>query len=216
MSLLSRLFKLGGRKGNFGIQEPLHRQLDDMKAFVSALKEASGTDIPINSGTDEIEGGEGDFGRDPRNPIPVNGPTGEVCYLSMLKLRDRCGFLFHRVGSMDGEDGLPIDKYEILSVDGSVNEFLYFNMYYARRSNLAPDGFQLDPTNWDEDMTVDMDKIGWRGVNAFVDNFPIGLPEAVREVWDAARPGMGGLQQGFCQAIVNQATGNNCMTFISP
>ena len=33
---------------------------------------------------DEINGGEGPFGKNPCNPIPVNGPLGEITYLSRL------------------------------------------------------------------------------------------------------------------------------------
>jgi hypothetical protein len=91
---------------------------------------------------DEFPHGIGEFGRSGENPIPVNGPIGELIYLSCLKTqRTNQRLLFHRLGS-EGE----IDIYETVSIDGQNWDILFFSMYHPRKSRKAPGGFVIvDP-----------------------------------------------------------------------
>lgn len=85
------------------------------------------------------------FGVSPNNPVPVNGPYGELTYLARLRTPDGQGFLYHRLGSINA-----VDEYEIISFDGKTRAFLYFDMYHPRRSRLPVKGFLLEesPQAW--------------------------------------------------------------------
>lgn len=129
---------------------------------------------------DVLPGAIGAFGRTVTNPIPVNGPLGEVVYLS--RLRTNAGgqelssssspLMFHRVRAEDGPTG-AVDVYEVLSVDGQTREELYLSMYHPRKSNRAPEGYVLAPQ-------LDSDNLTY-GVNCFVENFPQKLDAHIRQ-----------------------------------
>ena len=68
------------------------RQNESMPALVRALIE-DGPDC------DQLPNATGEFGRSPSNPIPVNGPLGEVVYLSRLTTETGAPVMFHRVGA---------------------------------------------------------------------------------------------------------------------
>ena len=86
---------------------------------------------------DEINGGEGPFGKNPCNPIPVNGPLGEITYLSRLLTKSEGQPLFfHRLGSRQN-----IDVYEVVSWDGSVWDILYFDYYHKGKTRKAPEDY---------------------------------------------------------------------------
>lgn len=112
---------------------------------------------------DEINCAEGPFGRHPFNPIPVNGPLGEITYLSRLITKDNGQHLFfHRLGS-----GSNIDAYEVVSWDGSVWDVLYFDYYHMGKTRKAPDGYTF------------AEKVeGITGTNKLLASFPIGINEA--------------------------------------
>ena len=118
---------------------------------------------------DEITGGVGEFGRSTKNPIPVNGPIGELVYLSCLKV-DRTGqrLLFHRLGSID-----KIDVYETVSIDGASWDILFFSMYHPRKSRKAPRGFTISDSRHQPLLY---------GTNKFVEGFPRVLHKAIREL----------------------------------
>ena len=70
---------------------------------------------------DELPGAVGEFGRCADNPIPVNGPTGQVTYLSRLLTADtESRMAFHRLGSTTSRvlDAM-VDIFELVSVDGA-------------------------------------------------------------------------------------------------
>jgi hypothetical protein len=115
---------------------------------------------------DEFPHGIGEFGRSGENPIPVNGPIGELIYLSCLKTqRTNQRLLFHRLGS-EGE----IDIYETVSIDGQNWDILFFSMYHPRKSRKAPGGFVIvDPRTQPH----------LYGSNRQLDDFPFGLHEAI-------------------------------------
>lgn len=105
-----------------------------------------------------VPGGTGEFGRDHHNPIPVNGPIGEVTYLSKLLVAGtKEKVFFHRLGSCAGS----IDIYEIFSHSGKFHDTLYLDMYYLHKSQYAPRGYVLQ----NEVTTI-------RGINSFCDDLP--------------------------------------------
>ena len=121
---------------------------------------------------DELPEAKGEFGRSPTNPIPTNGPIGEVIYLSRLRTASGSPVMFHRVRSEDGLIG-AVDVYEVLSLDGTVNETLFLSMYHPRKSKKVPHGYtytsKLDPDNFTY------------GVNHIVANFPQKLDAHIRK-----------------------------------
>ena len=66
----------------------LHRLMDNEKAQNERLPEPHRSEVRRGADCDEIAAAVGEFGRDPRNPIPVNGPLGELIYLSNLRTAD--------------------------------------------------------------------------------------------------------------------------------
>lgn len=109
------------------IFDKLQNLLEDDAVQNARLPEPLRSELAHGLACDALPGGSGEFGLTPTNPIPVNGPTGEVLYLS--KLRTDPGWkgqfsagrpvMFHRVRSEDGLTG-PVDVYEVLSVDRRV------------------------------------------------------------------------------------------------
>ena len=94
---------------------------------------------------DELPGAVGEFGRCADNPIPVNGPTGQVTYLSRLLTADtESRMAFHRLGSTTSHvlDAM-VDIFELVSVDGTRYDRLYLDMYHLGQSQRAPEGYRL-------------------------------------------------------------------------
>lgn len=120
----------------------------------------------LKTQADRSPHGHGPFGRSPNNPIPVNGPLGEILYLSQLRSPNGQPYLSHRVGSENS-----FDQYELISLDGHHTDTLYFDMYYPRKSCLCP-----------ENMTrrADMKDFPFIfSVNKRVDPFPQGMLDAL-------------------------------------
>lgn len=89
---------------------------------------------PMNT----VPGARGEFGRSETNPIPVNGPLGEVTYLSKLLVEDTCEkVFFHRFGSCSGN----LDIFELISLSGNFHDILYLDMYHTHKSQYAPSGY---------------------------------------------------------------------------
>src|SRR5687768_890963 len=101
-----------------------------LSRYSGALKEM----ITAGADVDEIESAFGDFGLILTNPIPVNGPIGEVVYLSSLRLGTK-KILFHKIGSLDG-----IDIFESVSMDGEIWDIFYLDMFHPRKSKKPPKG----------------------------------------------------------------------------
>ncbi len=122
---------------------------------------------------DKIPGGRGEFGRDPTNPIPANGPIGQILYLSQLRTaRSNSPIMFHRVSSTRVGNA-DVDMYEVLSIDESMREYLYLSLYHPRKSRLCPEGYKVD-------RKVDFGNPIY-GVNFLVRNFPRELDLRIRE-----------------------------------
>ena len=61
-------------------------RLFESEAFQNSLLPEPLKAVVLNGqNCDKIPGASGEFGRDPTNPIPVNGPIGEILYLSQLR-----------------------------------------------------------------------------------------------------------------------------------
>ena len=61
-------------------------------------------------------------------------------------------------------------------------------MYFCRRSTLAPEGLALEPLGQLPQDERAMLKVGHRGVNFYVAEFPLGLPDALRHAADPDDP----------------------------
>ena len=136
----------------------------------------------LNGGdVDQLAKGVGSFGSR-NNPIPVNGAIGEIKYLAKLRTSDGMPICFHRLGSRESEaTENPVDLYEIAVLDGSSKLTLYFDFYHPRRSNIAPPGFYL------EEVGSSGNDAAWGyGVDKFVQDFPAGLPDALRDEYEGS------------------------------
>lgn len=108
------------------------------------------------------------------NPIPVNGSLGEIKYLAKLRGLSGRALFFHRVSSCNSPvTSNSIDEYEVVCMDGTQWNKLYFDMYHPRRSNKAPKNYSLMLF----EKSFGMDLPFAYGVNGFVENFPHSIPE---------------------------------------
>lgn len=113
---------------------------------------------------DEVPHPRGAFGRSLHNPIPVNGPLGEITYLSSLRTITKGERIaFYRLGSID-----TIDIYEAVSFDGSHWDILYFDCYYKCKSTKLPSGYSIDTVK------------GITGTNSFIPGFPYNIEYFVK------------------------------------
>ena len=124
--------------------ESLEEQRVDLERFASnGIEEFLG-----GLSCDELPDASGDFGRSITNPIPVNGPTGEIKYLNRLRNENGVGFIFHRLGPI--ESTIPerlFDVFEVVSFDGMNWDILYLDMYHPRRTTKAPKEYHLSEYN---------------------------------------------------------------------
>ncbi len=126
-----------------------------------------------SNGCDKIQGGKGVYGRCMENPIPVNGPSGELKYLGMLSPV----IFFHRLGSLYSTGyGRHLDIYESVSMRSRRWDLLYFDMFHPRRSRVAPSGFKM------HDYHKIFCSVSFvRGTNEFDKTFPHAIPDLMRE-----------------------------------
>lgn len=168
-----------------------------VEAFVSD-EEAQNRKCPQNTlammraggGVDRDPNGVGEFGRDIRNAIPVNGPYGEILYLSSLVTSAGTHIIAHRLGSVP-HPATPekyVDAYEAVTLDGSRWDILFFDMYHTRKSQLVPSGYRREGL------------VFLYATNSFVPDFPASISSALidvckkcaelpprdKKVWDAA------------------------------
>lgn len=115
---------------------------------------------------DELAGAVGDFGREVGNPIPVNGPVGELVYISNMMLPTGAKVIGHRLGTVG-----RIDVYETVTLDGSQWDLLFFDMYHLRKSRHLPSGYRHSqpPEGF------------FLATNSTVQDFPAGIHEALRD-----------------------------------
>ena len=171
-----RLFKKKRKPQSIdSIHEPIEQQIADVKKldpFIASI-------ILQGESCDCLKGATGPFGSI-SNPIPVNGAIGEIKYLGKLRGKTGHAVFFHRICSLDSEiANHRIDKFELVCMDGTQWNNLYFDIYHPRRSNLVPDGYILTPYNND----LKMDIPYAYGTNEFVGNFPYDLPKKLEELY---------------------------------
>ena len=145
------------------IFQKLHHFLKTPELQNERLPVALQSAIANNCACDVVPRAEGAFGRSPTNPIPANGPLGQVLYLSSLQINGTA-VMFHRLGSVS-----DIDVFETVSLDGEVWDVLYLSLYYPRRSGNVPTGYSL------------REDARFFGTNSRVDPFPQDLYQAVRQ-----------------------------------
>ncbi|HOV78045.1 MAG TPA: hypothetical protein PLS24_08440 [Sedimentisphaerales bacterium] len=139
MGFLSSLF--GGNKEEKALQEALrqvHRLIDDEKYQLELVHPAIREQIESAPAYDKDPKGTGPFGFTENNPVPVNGPIGQLAYFSKLERLSGQRILFHRLGAMD-----TVDVFEAVTFDGSEWFILFADLYHPRRSRLTPEGFRF-------------------------------------------------------------------------
>jgi hypothetical protein len=151
------------------IFEKIHRFLDDEAAQNNALPEDFRRTLAESPSCDRIPKAFGEFGRTPTNPIPVNGPVGELIYLSRLETSNGVAIAFHRLGALDG-----VDVFEVASEDGRQWDVLYLSLYFPRKSKHVPSGYRLVSDEARQRALI-------RGTTLRVDGFPKGIYSATME-----------------------------------
>jgi hypothetical protein len=144
----------------------LHRLMQNEKAQNERLLEPLRSEVLRGPACDEISGAIGEFGRDPRNPIPVNGPLGELLYLSNLRTSESQQIMFHRLGSISN-----VAIYETVSLDGATWDILFLHPYHPRKSHRAPAGYQIASEAERNTLVL--------GANDYVSAFPQQLSDAI-------------------------------------
>lgn len=137
MGFLSNLF--GGNKEENAMQQALQqikRIIEDEKYQVDLLDPAIKKLVESGAAYDKDPKGTGPFGFTETNPIPVNGPVGQLAYLSKLETKSGQRILFHRLGAMG-----TVDVFEAVTFNGTEWFILFVDLYHPRRSRLTPDGF---------------------------------------------------------------------------
>lgn len=162
MGFLSNLF--GGTKEDKALREALahiHRILDDEKFQLELVHPVMKTMLESAPAYDKDPNGSGPFGFTETNPIPVNGPIGQLAYLSRLETQSGQRILFHRLGAID-----KVDVFEAVTFDGSGWFIFFVDLYHPRRSRLTPDGFRFTK-----------DVAQFSGFHKFCENFPYDFVE---------------------------------------
>lgn len=158
------------------VHEPIELQREDVIDSPLAQKILSGEYC------DEISTGYGTFGS-LTNPIPVNGAIGELKYLGKLRGLTGRALFFHRVGSVKSPASVnSVDLYEVVCMDGTQWNKLYFDIYHPRRSEKTPPNYTLKPF----DKNIGMDIPYAYGVNHLLDNFPYSLPDALIKLYGSS------------------------------
>ncbi len=162
MGFLSNLF--GGSKEDKALRETfakIQRILDDEKFQLELVHPAMKAMLESAPAYDKDPNGSGPFGFTETNPIPVNGPIGQLAYLSRLETQSGQRILFHRLGAID-----TVDVFEAVTFDGSEWFILFVDLYHPRYSRLTPDGFRFTK-----------DVAQFSGFHKFCENFPYDFVE---------------------------------------
>lgn len=159
------------------IHEPIETQRREAVSYLpeGPLKSMLAEKFLNGLDCDQLPDGTGPFGS-LDNPIPVNGSIGEIKYLAKLRGTTGREVMFHRIGSMSSsvtED--PVDCYEVVCMDGTQWNRLYFDCYHPRRSNLTPEGYTLTRFN----KRMGFDRFFGFGCSGHVADFPHDLPRAI-------------------------------------
>lgn len=139
MGFISKLF--GGNKEDKALREAfeqIRRILEDEQLQLDMIHPAMKSMIESCPAYDKDPNGTGPFGFSETNPIPVNGPIGQLAYLSKLETVKGERILFHRIGAVN-----TIDVFETVTFSGSEWFILFVDLYHPRRSRLTPEGFRF-------------------------------------------------------------------------
>lgn len=162
MGFLSNL--LGGNKEDKALREALaqiHRILDDETFQLELVHPAMKAMLESAPAYDKDPNGTGEFGFIETNPVPVNGPIGQLAYLSKLETQSGQRILFHRLGAIG-----KVDVFEAVSFNGAEWFILFVDLYHSRRSRLTPNGFRFTK-----------DVAQFSGFHKFCENFPYDFVE---------------------------------------
>jgi hypothetical protein len=176
----------------------LQRLMNNESAQNERLPEPIRSEVRRGANCDEITGGVGEFGRDPRNPIPVNGPLGELIYLSNVRTADSQQIMFHRLGSLSN-----VDIYETVSFDGTIWDIFFLHQYHPRRSRRPPSGYKTaTPTERDSQLL---------GTDEFLASFPLHLADSIANTSERAfgvrmRPSQ--VREALGRAVFERPTGH--------
>src|SRR5665213_1533788 len=148
MSLISKLFwkGAGSAKGTQldpevkKIFEKIEHLLQDDAAQLELVDPKLREVLTRAPYYDKSPNGSGPFGLCMTNPIPTNGPIGELAYLSKLMTNRGERLLFHRLGAADN-----IDIFEAVTFSGGQWFIFFLDMYHPKKSRIAPDGLRLSP-----------------------------------------------------------------------
>jgi hypothetical protein len=141
MGWLSKLFGPSDKSPPREVQqvfEKMRRLLDDDAAQIAMVGEPIASMINRGLDCDQLPDSKGRFGLEVTNPIPVNGPIGELAYLSRLRTSSGERLLFHRLGSQG-----TVDIFEAVDFGGNEWFVLYLDMYHPRKSRLTPTDLSL-------------------------------------------------------------------------
>ena len=122
--------------------EEVFRFLENDSDQIAEYPESMRAAILAGSNVDSVAGAHGPFGLCLANPIPVNGPIGQILYLSSLRFAGQ-RVLFHRIRSVGA-----IDLYECTAADGTHWDILFLSMYHPRKSKLPPRGYSITATRF--------------------------------------------------------------------
>jgi hypothetical protein len=139
MGFLSNLF--GGNKEDKALREALgliNRIIQDEKYQLELLNPVMKEMIESAPAYDKDPNGTGPFGFTETNSIPVNGPIGQLAYLSKLETQSGQRILFHRLGAIG-----TVDVFEAVTFNGSEWFILFVELYHPRKSRITPDGFRF-------------------------------------------------------------------------
>lgn len=139
MSFLSNLF--GGKKEDNALREifeKIRRLLEDEEYQLGLVNPVIREMIASRPAYDRDPNGTGPFGFCETNPIPVNGPIGELAYLSKLETQQGERILFHRIGAIN-----TIDVFEAVAFSGREWFIFFLEFYHPRKSRITPEGFRF-------------------------------------------------------------------------
>lgn len=162
MGFLSNLF--GGNKEDKALREAfdlINRMIEDEKFQLELLNPMMREMIESAPAYDKAPYGTGPFGYTETNPIPVNGPIGQLAYLSRLETQSGQRILFHRLGAVD-----TVDVFEAVTFNGKEWFILFVDLYHPHRSRLTPDGFRFAK-----------EVAQFSGFTNYCDNFPYDFVE---------------------------------------
>lgn len=151
-----------GQKAFREAMEMIAKIIDDESFQNKLLGDEMEAMLDSTPAIDERPDGQGTFGLDERNPIPVNGAIGELSYLSRLETDNGERMMFHRIGAIN-----TLDVFEAVTYSGSGWFIFFVDLYHPRRSRKAPPGFRIasEPKQFS-------------GFHNFCHNFPYDFSEA--------------------------------------